>query len=80
MAENKDQLPDTNCPRQLFGMDLKAVIGTKIEQGHQIILMGDFNSEYSELESWMLELGLQDMIGKNTEKVLRLTIVQNMPQ
>ena len=68
MAENKDQLPDTNCPRQLFGMDLKEVIGKKIEQGHQIILMGDFNSEYSELESWMLELGLQDLIGKKHGK------------
>ena len=49
-------------------MDLKEVIGKKIEQGHQIILMGDFNSEYSELESWMLELGLQDLIGKKHGK------------
>ena len=64
MAKNKDQLPDTHCPRQLFGIDLKHAIETKIEKGHQIMVMGDFNSEYEDLSLWMLELGLQDLIGQ----------------
>ena len=64
MAENKTTLPDTTCPRQLFGIDLKAAIEAKVELGHQIIVMGDFNSEYSDLTEWMLELGLVDIISE----------------
>jgi len=62
MAEHKTELPDTACPRQLFGIDLKTAIEDKLDLGHQIIVMGDFNSEYTELSSWMLELGLVDVI------------------
>ena len=36
----------------------------KIEKGHQILLMGDFNSEYTDLTLWMLELVLIDIIAK----------------
>ena len=52
------------CPRQLFGHDLHKFVEGRIEEGHQIILMGDFNSEYSVLREWMLGLGLLDIIGK----------------
>jgi len=52
------------CPRQLFGYDLRKFIEQQIEQGHQIIVMGDFNSEYAVLQEWTLDLGLLDIIGK----------------
>ena len=64
MAENKKYLPDTRCLRQLFGIDLKGEIENKTEKGHQILLMGGFNSEYKDLIMWMLELGLIGIITK----------------
>ena len=62
MAEHQDKIPETNCPRQLFGLDLKQKIEEKIELGHQIIVMGDFNSEYKNLKKWMGKLGLIDLM------------------
>ena len=62
MAEHKDEIPETKCPRQLFGLDLKNKIEEKIELGHQIIVMGDFNSEYKNLKKWMGEMGLIDLM------------------
>ena len=64
MAENRDSIPDTFCPRQLFGMDLKLAIEERIYLGHQVIVMGDFNAEYEKLKIWMMQLGLQDIIAK----------------
>ena len=68
MSENKETLPDTSCPRQLFGIDLRLAIEEKLELGHQVIVMGDFNSEYFDLTQWMLELGLVDMISNKHGK------------
>ena len=62
MKENKSSIPDTHCPRQLFGLDLKAALEDKMEKGHNILVMGDFNSEHSNLKKWMQELGLSDLI------------------
>ena len=63
MAENKSAYPDNIiCPRQLFGHDLRQFLETLTAQGHQLIVCGDFNSEYSELSDWMLDLALTDMI------------------
>ena len=62
MAEHKNTIPETSCPRQLFGIDLKTEIDASIEQGHNVIVMGDFNSDYSKLKSWMLEAGLEDIL------------------
>ena len=62
MAKNKADIPDVTCPRQLFGIDLKAEIGRYIDKGHSIIVMGDFNSHYEKLTSWMLDSGLCDLI------------------
>ena len=62
MSENADKLPPTNCPRQLFGMDLKSTIEDKMELGHNIIVMGDFNSDYAKLKTWMSEAGLIDLM------------------
>jgi len=50
------------CSRQLFGYNLCKFIEKQIEPGHQIIVMGDFNSEYVALQEWMLYLGLLDII------------------
>ena len=75
MAKNKASLPDTSCPRQLFGIDLQAALEEKIDLGHQIIVMEDFNSEYGEFVPWMLNLGLLKLIearhGKGPMKMNR---------
>ena len=69
MSMYKEQIPDIKCPRQLFGYDLKIEIGTKIEQGHNILVLGDFNSNYSNLCTWMRDLGLEELIEKRHENV-----------
>ena len=56
MVENKTSLPGTSCPRQLFGIDLKAGSEEKVDLRHHIIAMGDFNSEYIELLPYILAL------------------------
>ena len=62
MANNKDVLPDVNCPRQLFGIDLKHELETFANRGHNLIVMGDFNSHYQDLIPWMAAVGLTDLI------------------
>ncbi|GFH48946.1 hypothetical protein CTEN210_05422 [Chaetoceros tenuissimus] len=57
-------IDNRECPRQLFGWDLKKFISNKIEEGHQIVLMGDFNSEFEDLKEWMQELMLEEAITK----------------
>ena len=61
LAEHKSTNFTSTCPRQLFGMDLKNVIEEKISEGHQLIVKGDFNSNYDDLTSWMVEAGLIDV-------------------
>ena len=34
----------------------------ELDQGHNLIVMGDFNSEYSNLTQWMQNLGLVDLM------------------
>ena len=62
MSNNKANIPDIDCPRQLFGIDLKNEIEQFINKGHNIIVMGDFNSHYDHLSTWMLDIGLIDLI------------------
>ena len=63
MAENRALIPaETTCPRQLYGIDLKLLIEEKAGLGHQIIVCGDFNSDYPELKAWMLGLNLEDLL------------------
>ena len=63
MADHRNELPeDMDCPRQLLGHDLKQYIDSLQTCCHQIIVMGDFNSEYSELEEWMMDLGLTNRL------------------
>ena len=50
------------CPRILFGHDLRKAIEKYISQGHQMIVCGDFNSEYDGLTEWFLSEGLQIII------------------
>ena len=64
MAENNSHLLDTNYSRQLFGIDLRQTLTNKIEQYHNILVMGDFNSEYPNLKKWMQDLGLVDLIAQ----------------
>ena len=37
-------------------------------EGHQLIIQGDFNSEYEDLKPWMNDLRLADLIGKKHGK------------
>ena len=62
MANNKDELPNVDCPRQLFGIDLKNELEAFVNKGHNLIVMGDFNSHYLDLTSWMATIGLIDLI------------------
>ena len=63
MSDNRDKIPDgMECPRQLFGHDLKALVESLQDKDHQIVLMGDWNSEYPLLEEWMLDLGLVNVL------------------
>ena len=62
MANNKANLPAVDCPRQLFGIDLKKEIEAFVSKGHNIMVMGDFNSHYDKLTSWMIDVGLIDLI------------------
>ena len=63
MAENRVHMPaNTTCPRQLYGIDLQSLIEEKAGLGHQIIVCGDFNSDYPELKAWMLRLNLEDLL------------------
>lgn len=65
MSNNKSILPqNVVCSRQLFGHDLKELIEDKLKDQHQIVIGGDFKSCYDDLTTWMLEVGLQDMIHK----------------
>ena len=34
----------------------------KLGLGHQLVVCGDFNSEYTELKDWMLDVTLTDML------------------
>ena len=63
MAENKNKIPDgIICPRQLYGHDLQIFLQTKSDLGHQLMVMGDFNSEYEELKTWMSSSGCVDVL------------------
>ena len=65
IANHKANMDSTiTCPRQLFGNDLSGLLNSLINQGQQIILSGDFNSEYTDLCSYMLQFGLTDMIAE----------------
>lgn len=68
IANNKDSLPDVSCPRQLFGIDLRNELEKYMNKGHKIIAMGDFNSNYDDLSSWMAEIGLIDLIANKHGK------------
>ena len=51
-----------NDPRTQFWVDLNTEISKRIHQGEQIILMGDYNSEASEVNTWMETQGLTNKI------------------
>ena len=63
ISENESALPENIiCPQQLFGYDLRTLLKSLTEQGHQLIVCADFNSEYSDLSSWMLDIALTDIL------------------
>ena len=63
MSENRKIILDNiTCPMILFGHDLRKAIEKYISQGRQIIVCGDFNSEYDGLTEWFLSGGLQIII------------------
>lgn len=62
MSENSCATQNVTCPRQPFGKDLRSELKSKLEAGHNLIVQGDFNSHYDDLYSWMLGLGLENII------------------
>ena len=50
MVEHTNKYPgDITCLRQLYDYDLKSLIEKKSNEGHKIMVVGDFNAQYSEL-------------------------------
>ncbi|GFH55416.1 hypothetical protein CTEN210_11892, partial [Chaetoceros tenuissimus] len=58
-------------PRKLFWVDLDIRIKELQEMGRKVFVMGDFNSEYSEVVEWMELRGLEDLIAKKHGKLPR---------
>ena len=56
----KDQI--TSCPRHQFWQDLKTYIRECTDNSEQVIVMGDWNSQYQEVVQWMKMVGLKDII------------------
>jgi exonuclease III len=50
------------CPRKQFWIDLHEFLGNCTQRNEQIVLMGDWNSDYDEIKQWMFEHGLKDII------------------
>ena len=66
MAENKSKISvGMICLRQLFGHDLKKIIDDEIIKGNQVVISGDFNSNYDQLKEWMLNIRLKDLMHEN---------------
>jgi exonuclease III len=50
------------CPRKMFWTDLRTYVTQCQEQQETVILMGDWNSNYNEVVTWMQTLGLTDAV------------------
>jgi Endonuclease/Exonuclease/phosphatase family./Reverse transcriptase (RNA-dependent DNA polymerase). len=50
------------CPRIQFWTDLQAYIEQCQNANEQLIVMGDWNSDYDQLLTWMQQFGLHDII------------------
>ena len=59
---DSDLIAPTPSPRMLFWSDLSMLIKEKQNENKAIILMGDFNSDFNELQEWMLTNGLVESI------------------
>ena len=59
-------------PRQLWLDDLKNFIHTKQEEGHQIVLMGDFNENVQSrsMENWANSLGLIESVTISLDQIV----------
>ena len=63
MQEWITELPqDVDTPRKLFWHDLSRFIKEYNQQGYNVILTGDFNSEFTEVREWMVQHGLVEAI------------------
>ena len=63
MTEIKNELPEEiDNPRKLFWYDLADFLKQAHTSGHKVILMGDFNSEATDVTEWMTQHGLVDGI------------------
>ena len=48
----------------MFGCNLKAAIDKEMNLGHQVMVCGDFNSEYESLVDWFRDEELSDILAK----------------
>ena len=63
MNSHRDLFPNEfQCPRQLFGYDLGNLIQEFYDEGTQLCIMGDFNSDYDSVLQWMDQYDLTDAI------------------
>ena len=69
MLQHANNMPQhIDCPRDLFWQHLKAFLTEELGKGNQLIVAGDFNSDYSKVTVWMLNIGLHDLISEQHEK------------
>jgi exonuclease III len=52
----------SECPRKQFWWDLQRFIEQCQLKQEQLIIMGDWNSDYNHLTTWMMQFGLHDVI------------------
>ena len=65
LANNKATInPNINCLQQIFGHDLAEFLHQLTSDGHQIILCGNFNSDYDNIQELLLQFGLSDIISE----------------
>ena len=65
MAESKKNIPvGINCPHQLYWYNLRILVRQKSNKWHQLMVIGDFNSNYTELIEWMNDKCCVDILQK----------------
>ena len=55
---------EVNDPRKLFWYDLSKVVKQAHNEGYNVMLAGDFNSDFVDLREWMIQHGLLENIGE----------------
>jgi hypothetical protein len=61
-AVGLSQKRNYECPRKQFWNDLQTYVEQCQNNNEQLVIMGDWNSDYEQLTTWMHQFGLHDII------------------